>query len=528
LGALIALLAFGLVNCARDDLSEPLSGITTETLEAHTYFLAGDLMEGRGAGSAGGELAASYIASQFEGVGLEPAGDSGYLQPVPMVSILSDVSLSFRASGGAAYVAGAGSEFIAWSSEPVEERRVVGDLVFVGYGISAPTDGWDDYRDNDVAGRVLLLLAGEPPGRFRGDTLTYAGLLRHKLEEAAQRGAVGVLVIHTEDARYGWDLLLSSHREALLWPAPDSSDSAALGFEGWLAPGTARQVVAMAGLDFETLLESARSETFRPVRLELAVSAQVSNRVEPAVSHNVIGTLPGSDPELADEFVVFLAHYDHLGIGPAVGTDSIYNGCYDNASGVAALLAVAEAFSRMPLTPPRSILFLAVTGKEAGFLGSRHYVANPLVPLEKTVAAINIDGANLWGLTADVVALGAVESGLGRSAIAAARAENLRLEPDQMPERGSFGDSDSFSFLRRGVPVVFVQHGLDYVGRMPGWGREMLEGYYERDYHRPSDECEPGIDFAGAVQQARVAFRLGLGAAKAAERPRMGRDSVIR
>jgi Zn-dependent M28 family amino/carboxypeptidase len=292
-----------------------------------------------------------------------------------------------------------------------------------------------------------------------------------------------------------------------------------LGFEGWLNLEAAEQVASMAGLDFSTLLETARSEEFRPIATGVNVTATVRSsrrRIEVA---NVAGLLPGSDPRLADEVVVFSAHYDHLGIGPAVDGDSIYNGTYDNASGTALLLVLGEAFAQLPQRPARSILFLALTAEEAGLLGSGYYTDNPLLPLSRTVANLNIDGAGVWGRTEDIVVLGAEYSSLESIAAAAAAAEDLRLAGDRAPELGFIFRSGQFSFMRAGVPVAFVQHGLDYRGRLPGWGKQVMERYNSGQYHQPGDEYRPDFDYAGAVQQARVAFRIGFTVANGPDRP---------
>jgi Zn-dependent M28 family amino/carboxypeptidase len=397
------------------------------------------------------------------------------------------------------------------------------ELVFVGFGIVADEYRWDDYEDTDVRGKVLLALAGDPgaavPGTFRGDTLTYYGFPDYKFEEAVRRGASGAIIIHTPVAAHRWEVLASERDGEQLWLEPDSG-SRTLALEGWLSDEAARQVVSMAGLDFGALLESARSDKFRPIPLGLAVSATINNRVRGVVDYNVAGVLRGTDPQLADEVVIATAHYDHLGIGPAVDSDSIYNGCYDNASGTALILAIADAFARLEQGTRRSVLFLALTGHEPGLLGSQYYVQNPVLPLARTVALVSLDGANLLGLTTDVIALGASESGLQSAVQAAASAEELTLAGDPAPERGSLYGSDAYSFMRRGIPGTLVQHGRDYVGRMPGRGRQMLQQYYESDYHRPSDECHPDLDYAGAVQQARTVFRLLLDLANAPARPR--------
>jgi Zn-dependent M28 family amino/carboxypeptidase len=521
---LVALAALAVLGCARDDAATGLAAITPEALEAYVRFLSSDLLEGRSPGTRGSELAAFYISTQFELAGLQPAvGDSSFLQPVALVSKRPRAWLSFRARGGAALEPSQGPDFVARSGELEEALRVEGELVFVGYGIAAPEHEWDDYKGMDVSGKVLLILPNDPgtvaSGRFRGDTLTYYGMESYKLEEAARRGASGAMLIHTRElVGYGWNVVESSWtgEQVGLEPAPGSQP---LGLQAWLSRETAEQVVAIAGLDFATLLESARSERFRPISTGVTVSARVNSEVRHFTDVNVAGLLPGSDPRLAGEVVVFTAHYDHLGIGPSVDSDSIYNGAYDNASGTALLINLAEAFTRLERRPARSILFLAVTAGEPGCEGSRYYVENPLIPMQRTVANINLDGVNFWGPTEDVVVIGAESSSLEAVAAAAAEAEDLQLRGDPAPEQGYLYRSDQLSFLEVGIPVAYVGHGLNYVGRMPDWGRRLLEEYRERHYRQPSDEFRSASDLRGAVQQGRFAFRLGLDVANAAERP---------
>jgi Zn-dependent M28 family amino/carboxypeptidase len=522
--SLMALAALAVAGCGRDEAATGLAAITPEALEASIRFLSSDLLEGRRPGSRGSELGALYISTQFELAGLQPAvGDSSYLQPVALAAMRPRTRLAFRARGGAALEPGYGSEFVARSGEPEEAVREEGELIFVGYGISATEHDWDDYKGVDVSGRFLLILPNDPgqalPGRFRGDTLTYYGLESYKLEEAARRGACGAILIHTRElAGYGWNVLESRRSGEEIW-LEQAGGTPPVGVQVWLSQETAEQVVAMAGLDFATLLESARSERFRPISTGVTVSASVSGDVRRFSGVNVAGLLRGSDLQRAAEVVVFTAHYDHLGIGPAVDSDSIYNGAYDNASGTGLLLVLAEAFARLEPRPARSILFLAVTAAEPGFLGSRTYVEDPAVPLERTVANINLDGVNLWGPTEDVAVIGSETSSLESIAAVAAEAEDLRLRGDPSPELGYLYRSDQLSFLEVGIPVAYVGHGLDYVGRMPGWGRRKLAEYRERDYQQPSDELKADADLRGGVQQGRFAFRLGLSVANAADKP---------
>jgi hypothetical protein len=525
--AAFALLAGSMLKGCRIDVAEPgVEAITAEELDGHLRFLASDLLEGRSPGTRGSELAALYIAGQFALAGLRPAvGDSSFLQSLTLVAALPTASLSFRARGGASFRAEYGPDFVAWSSQPDEPSEVVGELVFVGYGITADEYGWDDFKSADLEGKVLLALVNDPggPGRFGGDTLTYYGFPDYKFEEAARRGAAGAIVIHTRElAGHGWHVVESIRKgETMLLESGPREDRPA--FEAMLSRRAAETVVAMAGLDFATLLESARSQNFRPIATGVTVSARVSSEVRRFVDVNVAGILPGGDPELADEFVVYTAHYDHLGVDAPLDSDSIYNGAYDNASGVALLIALARAYARLQRPPARSILFLAVTAEEPGLLGSTYYVQNPLVPLERTVASINIDGVNLWGPTEDIVVIGAELSDLGGAVAAAAAAEALTLKGDRAPELGYLYRSDQLSFIRRGVPAVQISHGLDYIGRMPGWGAQLMAQYREEDYHKPGDEYRLGLDLRGAVQQGRVAFRTGLAVANNRARPSYAR-----
>jgi hypothetical protein len=512
-----------LAGCKVGDSETALEAINAHAFDARLQFLSSDLLEGRAPGTRGARLAADYIATQFAQAGLQPAADgSSYFQPVPLVARLPDPRLSFRASGGASLTPAYGTEFVAWSQDTAVATSLDGELVFAGYGITAPEYGWDDYEDQNVRGKVLLVLAGDPGryvgGRFRGDTATRYGLASYKLEAASQQGAVGVLLVHDPEFGHDWSAIRNVRSGEQL-ELEGGAVPEGLAFGAWVTTSVARQVAAMAGLDFETLLETARDERFSPIEAGVTVSASVTSQTRRFSGANVAGLLPGSHPELAGEFVVFTAHYDHLGIGEPLDVDSIYNGAYDNASGTALLLCLAEAFGRMDRPPARSILFLAVTAKEAGLLGSKYFVENPLVPLNRTLANVNLDGVNLWGPTEDVVIIRADDSDTWDAALFAASDEDLRLERGWPPLWEAAYRSDHFSFLEAGVPAVLLAHGLDYVGRMPGWGSQMLEHYSRTLYHKPGDEYQPGLDFRGAVQQGRVAFRLGLRLATRRARP---------
>lgn len=509
--------------CTRDVEDARLNSLDAAAIDARLQFLAGDLLEGRAPGTRGAKLAASYIATQFAQAGLEPAvGDSSYFQPVPMIARSFEPQLTFRASGGASLAPPYGEGFLAWPGDTATELSLEAELVFVGFGITAPEYQWDDYKDFDVRGDILLALDGDPgphqPGRFRGDTATRYGSPMYKYAEAERRGAAGMLLVHSTYLGYVWDAIRNVRSGEHL-SLGGTAGSEGLAIAGWLTGDVAGQVAAMGGMDFPTLLETARDSDFRPMETGVTVSLTAASRTRRLVAANVAGVLPGRDPELAREAVVFVAHYDHLGMAAGADGDSIYNGAYDNASGTALLIALADAFGGLSRRPARSLLFLAVTGKEAGCLGSRYYVKHPLLPLARTVASITIDGANLWGPTEDIVVISAEAAGMREAAIAAAADEGLRLETTFAPEWGFAYRSDQVCLADAGIPSVLLGHGRDYVGRMPGWGRERMEEYFRTAYHRPSDEYEPGLDLRGATQQARVAFRLGLFLSGAAWRP---------
>lgn len=503
------------VACAETPPPPPLEramrAIDPQAVDAHLRFLSDDLLEGRGPGTRGIEVAARYIAAQFERAGLRPAvGDTSYFQRVPFVAMTPDARLSMRA-GGRRFDLRYGDDFVAFAGIQAPVASAAGEWVFVGYGVTAPEQDWDDYEDVDVTGKVLLMLVNDPgktqAGRFRGDTLTYYGRWTYKYEEAARRGAAGAILIHTrESAGYPWGVVRSS------WSGEQFELVAKPGeprvpVKAWITWDAAARVLAAAGHDLQTLYDAAQSSDFRPVATGVRVDAAVRSRIRRIESSNVAGLLPGSTRP--DEVVVYTSHYDHLGIGEPVNGDSIYNGARDNASGTALLITLADAFAQLPEPPARSILFLAVTAEEQGLLGSRYYAESPLLPLTKTAANVNVDAINLWGATTDIVALGVDLSTLGPVVREAAAAEGLALEGDASPEQGYFFRSDQFSFVRLGVPAAYIDQGYDYPGRPAGWGDAREDEYRERDYHQPSDEYRADFDLAGAVQMGRVAFRVG-------------------
>jgi Zn-dependent M28 family amino/carboxypeptidase len=490
-------------------------------MDAHLKYLADDLLEGRAPATRGGALAVRYIAAQFEALGLEPAGtDASYYQPVALVGMTPHPALVWG-RGGATRSLKYLDDFVLWAERPESHTVADGDLVFVGYGIQAAEWRWDDYKDADVRGKVLLMLVNDPGLQdstvFNGRALTYYGRWTYKLEEAARRGALGALLVHTsESATYGWDVVRGSwsvEQFKLDRPAAQS-----IGFAGWVTHDAVQAALAQAGLNLDSLTRLAARREFRPAPTGVHVAVDVTSALRHVRSENVVARLPGSDALLARQAVLFTAHWDHKGIGPAANGDSIYNGAEDNASGVAAMLAAAQAAALVEPRPRRTLMFVATTAEESGLLGSEGYVRDPLVPLDQTAAVINLDVANVRGATRDIDALGGDRSTLGPVFEAAARAESLAVvhEPDV---RGSFYRSDHFPFARAGVPSLSIQPGTAFVGRPSAWGREQAALYNRARYHQPGDEYRSTFSYEGMVQEVRVALRVALAVANAPALP---------
>jgi len=483
--------------------------VDTAAMDAHVRFLASDLLEGRAPATRGGRLAAEYIATQFQALGLEPAGAKGtYFQPVALVGMTPDPTFSWGKPAGAVDTLAYREAFVAWGERPEADIAVSGEVVFVGYGIRAPEWQWDDYKGVDLHGKVLLMLVNDPglvdSTVFLGKILTYYGRWTYKLEEAARQGAAGAILIHTtESATYPWEVVRGS------WSVEqfklDQPHSPSIAFAGWVTEGSARAAIQKAGLNLDSLTRAAARRDFHPVATGVVASVRIHSTLRRVESENVAARLPGRDPRLASQAVLITAHWDHKGIGPAIRGDSIYNGAEDNASGVAAILGAAKALTQLPRTA-RSILFIATTAEESGLLGSEAYVQQPLVPLGQTAAVLNLDVTNVRGPTRDISALGMDRSTLGPIFQMAARAESLTVE-SQPDVRGSFFRSDHFPFARSGVPALSIKPGGDFVGRPKEWGVEQENTYNQDRYHQPSDEYKPSFRFDGMAQQVRVTVR---------------------
>jgi Zn-dependent M28 family amino/carboxypeptidase len=487
--------------------ARPPLHLDTAAFAAHVRFLAGDALEGRGVDTRGGRLAAAYIESVFRGAGLRPGADDGYLQPVPLESFAPDPAATITvARGGDTARFAAGEDFALVNvGEPGGVLRA--EPLFVGYAIDAPEEQWDDWKGVDVRGKLLVALVNEPgrddPRLFKGHELTLHGRWRTKLEDAARRGAAGMLLIHTDaDAGYGWAVARSTATLPTLALADDPGRPA---MAGWIREAPARELLRLAGADLDSLRALAERRSFRAVQLPATVTIASRLARRPVAGDNVVGILPGSGPEA----VVLMAHFDHLGIGRAVDGDSIYNGAVDNGTAVATLLALAQAYPRTPAASHPTLVFLAVDAEEGGLLGSAYQVRHPAVPLERTLAVVNFEMSNPWGRTRDVLVIGAPFDGFARLL----RPLGVRVAADPVPEQGYLFRSDQLAWLQAGVPAAWLDGGFDYVGRPAGWGDAKRADYRARFYHTPFDEVRPDWDYAGLVQLAEVTAGLVRGIA---------------
>jgi Zn-dependent M28 family amino/carboxypeptidase len=493
-------------------------------MRAHIKFLASDLLEGRGTGAAGGLLAATYIATQMEALGLRGAGSNGsFFQPVSLVGVKADPNTKLIISGrnGKESFKFA-DDYVAFTGAQTEAIEVDADLVFVGYGISAPELRWNDFKGEpaDYRGKILVMLVNDPPATaaepnlFGGKSLTYYGRWTYKYEEAARRGAAGVILLHTDQsAGYPWSVVRTSNGSWRFDIARQPGDSSPfLKFRSWVTDATARKIMKLAGQDLDDLRTKAASRDFQPVSLNLKGKIDLKSEVKRVEAPNVAGILPGSDPKLRDQYVVYSAHWDHFGVGaPDKTGDTIYNGALDNATGVASVLAIAEALSSLPSAqrPRRSSLFLFPTAEEQGLLGAEWYATHPLVPLARTAADVNLDSMNVLGPTEDFIPLGAERSSLQAVVDAVARERGLRVSPDARPEQGSFYRSDHFPFAKAGVPSISLKEGNSYVGHTKEWGEEQFKAYNTAHYHQPSDEYRDSWNFRGMLQETDIALAIG-------------------
>ena len=521
-----ALLWLGMSTALPGESSTPLSRPVCRCVDGsrileHTRTLASDEFEGRGPGSAGEEKTVRYLEAGFARSGLKPGmpGDS-WVQEVPIVGITSTVEAGWTSPTGRRPLVFP-QDLVAWS--PVTDSRVAipsGEMVFVGYGVTAPEYRWDDYKDVDVRGKTVVILVNDPPvpdpkspggldpRTFQGNAMTYYGRWTYKYEEAARRGAAAALLIHeTRAAAYPWFVVVNSWGRERFELAADADPKTPLA--GWLSQEAAKELLALNGMTYESALALAVQRTFRPVILQQRFEASVSQSIRRVQSRNVVGVLPGSDPVLRNQYVVYSAHWDHLGRDAKREGDPIFNGAADNAVGVAGLLELARSFGAVPKAPKRSVVFFAPTAEEQGLLGARYFARNPPFNLASAVANLNMDGLNTWGRTRDLRQVGAGHSTLDDVLRSVARSAGRRLMPDPHPERGMFFRSDHFEFMKLGVPAVYLKAGDEYLDHPAGYGEKRVTEYIENDYHKVSDEVKPGWDLRGAEEDIRFLAEVG-------------------
>jgi len=496
--------------------------IDPERIRAHVKFLASDLLEGRGTGQRGGDIAAEYIGTQFALYGLKPAGDAGtFFQNVPMVAVktLSETSFKLVPAEGEEVTLKNLEDFVTNNESQAETADIDAPTVFLGYGIKAPEYNWDDYKNYDLRGKVALLFVSEPisddPKFFKGKALTYYGRWTYKFEETARRGAVATLIIHRTDlASYGWDVVRNSwgtERSYLKRDATPRVQAAS-----WIQLDVAKRIAGMAGLDLDKLFQQSQSRDFKPIELPMRLRAHVASQLRPFISRNVLAKLPGSDPKRAEEAVMYTAHYDHLGITPGMKGDNIYNGAVDNGTGCGILLELAHAWAAS--SAPRSILFASVTGEEQGLLGSEYLGKHSLVPPAKITLDLNYDALNPIGEPEEVEVSGAERTTFYPAVESLAKTLGLAIRPDAHPEAGHYYRSDHFSLARVGIPSFSIGQGLKFKGHDAAWGEAQAKDYVEHHYHHPGDEYKSEMDFTGLAKMARFGFLLGR---EAAARPEL-------
>jgi Zn-dependent M28 family amino/carboxypeptidase len=514
-----------------------LDGIDADRIRAHVKFLSSDLLEGRGTGQRGGDIAAAYIASQMEITGLRPgAEDGGYLQRVPLIGITTEPGSTLKlATARGSVPLKTIDDYVAWSrtEERVTDQR--SEVIFVGYGIVAPELDWDDYKGADVRGKTLLMLVNDPPSPdpafFGGPALSYYGRWTYKFEIGLKKGAAGVILIHTTpSAGYGFNVVQNSWSKEQPFPARAPGDGA-LKLEAWITEARGRELFKLCGRDLDRDRDSAARRDFQPIPLGATATSHIVSKVRKFETANVLGLLEGSDPLRKDEVVIFTSHYDHLGLGKAEKGDAIFNGAVDNASGVAVLLEIARAYRAAALRgarPPRSILFMATAAEEGGLRGSQYYADHPTFSPRKIAAALNIDGIQILGKALTYTFLGAEKTTLGPVIAWAAREYGFQVVPDTEPGQGSYFRSDHFPFARIGVPAISIDQGDSFEGRDPEWGKRQWEEYNRTRYHRPGDEYDPEWDFSGLVRTGQITGAIGWMVASQPEiPPRLQADASL-
>ncbi len=502
-----------------EDAFNAQKAITGQRLRQHIATLASDEFEGRFPGTIGEELTVDYLSKTFEELGLLPGNPNGtWIQNATMTGVVSEYKAQFLTEEER-WVMNAGVDIVGNSYQTQEKVDIKkAELVFCGYGINAPEYNWNDFEGVDVKGKVIVVLVSDPPimkngemddSMFGGKAMTYYGRWSYKFEEGLRQGAAGVLVVHeTQPAGYPFAVLQGGYDgEQLMIENPNVTP---LAFQGWIPLSSVEKLFQMSGMNYQELKAAAVRSDFKAVALKATFTSKMTNSVRRFDSNNIVAKYEGNDPELKDEYIIYTSHWDHLGKNKKLEGDQIYNGANDNASGTGIIMNIAEAFSKLKNGSKRSILFLAVTAEEQGLLGATYYSINPLVPLEKTVAVMNIDAmGNTYGKTKDLIVVGKGNSELDVVLEYAAAQDGKYLIPDAEPEKGFYYRSDHFAFAKQGVPALYVDGGLDVVGKGKDYGHQKKDEYTSIDYHAVSDEIKDDWDFSGMVEDARILFRVG-------------------
>ena len=502
------------------EAQQAMASIDPERIRAHVKFLASDLLEGRGTGQRGSDIAAEYIATELSLYGLKPGGDNGsYMQKVPMVGIKTvddGTTFSLAPKKGAPLNLTNRTDYVAMDETGKTETNIDAPLVWIGYGIDAPEYKWNDYAGVDVKGKVLLMLVNEPPSTdanfFKGKAMTYYGRWTYKYEEAARKGAAGVILIHkTELASYGWEVVRNSWGGERSYLRDDPAPK--LKVASWIQLDVARKLAQDCGMNLDEMMAAAQKPGFKAEELPASLKAHIVSTVRPFDSNNVVAVLPGSSPSLTDQAVMFSAHYDHLGIVPGMPGDNIYNGANDNATGVGILLEIARAYSLTRQPPPRSVYFVSVTAEEQGLRGSEYFGKHPPIPAKEISLDLNYDDVAPWGVPEEVQVNGAERTTFYPEVQKMAMDFGLTIVPDPVPNAGHYYRSDHFSMARVGVPAFSIGEGELFKGHDRAWGEQQAKEFVKNDYHHPSDEYRPSMDFAGDAVMARFGFALGWQAA---------------
>jgi len=517
--SLLAFLGLFLNSCQAPSGSSSANDISVDSTDIDYFLgaLASDDFLGRKPFTEGETKTVNFLKSEFEKMGIAPGNGASYFQEVPLVEVTGSPALTMTLNGpGGTADLKIGEDYVFHTQREQEEISLSdAELVFCGYGVVAPEYNWNDYEGIDMKGKIAVVMVNDPgfesedPTFFKGKTMTYYGRWTYKYEEAARQGAAGVLIIHeTNAAGYPWFVISSSWASGRLDLQTPNGNMDKCAIQGWISLGTASELFKSSGMTKGRFFEKAKTPGFRPIPLGVTVSTELNNSFKKDVSQNVVGMIKGS--ERPEEYIIYTAHWDHLGVGEVIKGDSIYNGAVDNASGTAAVLSIAKAFTQLPEPPKRSVVFLLVTAEEQGLLGSAYYAANPIFPIHQTVASLNIDAMHSYGRTKDLVIIGYGQSELEDYAKEVADRQGRYLVPDLDPEKGYFFRSDHFSFAKVGIPALYAEAGKDHITKGKEYGEEKSLEFTSNDYHRPSDHYDPAEwDLRGLVEDSQLYFEIG-------------------